>query len=221
MDYNFFPDLTKVADFNGLATIDEFNEENSIFSSSPEFAKTTGGKLSERILNAWDWNDEYLKHVDNKTKYLVIDTRVQRLMPGMYPSIPGWHCDGVPRDDYYAQPDFDLIDPSVRHYLALIATDKHVSNTEFLSEPIKASLDYEKGAMYKQLHQQVEAKSNTRMTINVGEIWRFNQAAIHRTLPTATRGWRMFFRMSIYHKPPLNMQSNQQQVYLLSEENGW
>lgn len=220
---DFTPDLQMVSEFNGICSIDEIAEEQAVFSASPAYI--TGhypeNSLTQRILSSWNWNDKYLLRAKSTGRHLVIDTRVQRLMPGMYPSIPGWHCDGVPRASYDSQPDFDNVDSGCRHYVGLIATSHHVSNTEFVSEPMSVEFDNSGDAVYKQVHRAVGDQNPETQVIRPGQLWRFDQTTIHRTLPTAERGWRLFFRLSIYHKPPLNKPGGHQQVYLLSEENGW
>src|SRR5690606_11438434 len=89
----------------------------------------------------------------------VIDVRVQRLMPGMYPSIPGWHCDAVPRPNYFAQPDFSLINPHTFHVTCLVDTSTErqlpVASTEFLAENLKFKYN-EKAPVWQQLHRQIE-----------------------------------------------------------------
>lgn len=55
--------------------------------------------------------------VEQRDNYYV-DVKVHMLMPGMYPCIPNWHYDAIPRDaDGIQQPE--LVDPSKKMYLWL------------------------------------------------------------------------------------------------------
>lgn len=52
----------------------------------------------------------------------------------------------------------------------------------------------------------------------------FDSWTLHRAMPTKIRGWRLFFRMAMWHKPNLGedgMISKQEQVYKLVEGSGW
>ena len=221
MKIKFIPTIDEVASFDGIADQSLFAKEQPVFSSSPEFAREVGGELSKRILDSWDWKDGFF-NLNLRQKYPIIDTRVQRLMPGMYPSIPGWHCDAVPRPSYDAQPDLTKIDPEVKHYTALISTSPDISNTEFVVEPIELELDPSSQVpIWKQAHIGIEKNRPKTMFIKPGILYRFDQLTLHKTSPTLKRGWRMFFRLSMYHNKPLNQKSGSMQVYLLSEENGW
>jgi hypothetical protein len=40
--------------------------------------------------------------------HIVVDTKVHMLAPGMFPAIPGWHTDGVPRGDTLSPQDKGL-----------------------------------------------------------------------------------------------------------------
>jgi hypothetical protein len=55
-----------------------------------------------------------------------------------------------------------------------------------------------------------------------GVLARFTCKTLHRASPCHKRGWRMFFRFSMLPRPDIkNEIPKQQQVYQLSEENGW
>jgi hypothetical protein len=148
----------------------------------------------------------------------VIDTRVTMTMEGMYPSIPGWHCDDVPRSRTTGQPVMHGVNPLVQHFMVILSDQEDaVSCTEFVSKPIKLDIDLTNvwGSVDKQL---TENKPETGF-LKQGEIIRFNQEAIHRASPTVTPGWRFFYRASITHRKPANEIRNQVQVY--ASKNGW
>src|SRR4051794_6847809 len=60
-----------------------------LWNASPEDAVKYGGDLTRAALGA--------VKLHNDRKHVVVDTKIHMLMPGMIPSIPGWHTDGIPR----------------------------------------------------------------------------------------------------------------------------
>jgi hypothetical protein len=213
----FSPDVKALGVvFPKPATLQQMAGEPCLFSCDWATALQQGGPFTAAILAKLD-------ECGYVTEGAVIDVRVQRLMPGMYPSIPGWHCDGVPRDTYFAQPDFTKADKTMRHVTLIHSTaDDWVSRTQFTEEAMSAELTPEAGMIYKQLHDQIEAYDTGRFQVEPGVAYAFSHFQPHRTMPTTTRGWRMFFRLSYYHNPPVaNKIESVQQVYLLSEANGW
>lgn len=215
------PRLTKGV-FGKLSMFD-LAKEPSLFSCGEFGLYEHGGALAKSALSQVLslYKDEY-EHAKKAGLSAIIDVRVQRLMPGMYPSIPGWHCDAVPRNGYHGQPDFGLIDPSAFHVALLLSSEvAGVSNTEFVTSRLRPTI-MDKDHVYRDLHTQVERAKPDTIKVADGVFTYFTPKTIHRACPTARRGWRMFFRFSMYHKPPIqNVISGQQQVYLLSEENGW
>lgn len=181
-----------------------------------------GGPLVQSILNCINLSQQDFVAAFEESLTPVIDVRVQRLMPGMYPSIPGWHCDSVPRATYTSQPDFKLLHPHSFHLTCLLSTSENVSNTEFLDEEISVEFD-EDSAIWRQLHIAIENAGPLKKVVAApGRVYKFDSLTPHRTMPCVERGWRLFFRLSMYHNPPIvNKVPAAQQVYLLSEENGW
>lgn len=52
----------------------------------------------------------------------------------------------------------------------------------------------------------------------------FDSWTLHRCMPAKIRGWRLFFRMAMWHKPNLGdggMITKQEQVYKLAEAGNW
>lgn len=215
----FIPGLDRPLPISALAA------EPSLFSATVEFALQSGGPVTRKIVEHLKDKPAVIRAIDAGL-HPVIDVRVQRLMPGMYPSIPGWHCDAVPRGDYHAQPDFSKIHPDAVHFTTLVSTaEDGVSATEFLGTPIEVEFE-DHLPVWQQLHRHIEARKDAEQHViwraRNGEVFQFETLVPHRTTPTTTRGWRLFFRMSLYHNPPLmNGVPSQQQVYLLSEDNGW
>lgn len=163
---------------------------------------------------------EIVKQIPSKfdlDKY-VIDTRVSMLMPGYYPSIPGWHCDNFPRRNDNGQPDLESGDDA-HHIMCLIGTSEGVSNTEFVVDKVDYELD--ENDVWSSLHKQIEINKPKTSFVRNNEIIEFNQNAIHRSSPAKVRGWRLFFRLSKCGLKPKNEIRRQTQVYLLSDNGGW
>ena len=92
-------------DFWPTISLTELAQEPSLFSCSPEGVGQLGGTLSKKCLSFVEKAYEAsILHAKAEGLSAIIDVRVQRLMPGMFPSIPGWHCDAVPRCSYHGQP---------------------------------------------------------------------------------------------------------------------
>jgi hypothetical protein len=90
--------------------------EPCLFSNSEEGVLANGGPFAKAGLE--HIQGAFIQDIYNAKQEglsAVIDVRVQRLMPGMFPSIPGWHCDAVPRNNYQGQPHFDAINPFAFH----------------------------------------------------------------------------------------------------------
>lgn len=197
--------------------------EPCLFSCSPEAAKMQGGKLVlEAISQLEEIYERPIRIAKENGLSAIVDVRVQRLMPGMYPSIPGWHCDAVPRNTYHGQPDFALINPHAFHVALLLSNEpKGVSNTEYVQTSIKPKI-WDNQHVYRDLHTQVERIAPDTVFAKDGQFTWFSPKTIHRAAPCHRRGVRLFMRYSMYHKPPLaNKVGGEQQVYVISEENGW
>ncbi len=117
----------------------------------------------------------------------VIDTRVNMLMPGQYPSIPGWHCDDVPRGEKYAQPDFAKCQYGVNHWMCLISDTVNtecISGTEFLKGTREYEINPDK--VWQSLHEAVEADTEKEtFKIKERDIVKFNQYEQNTTYHTA------------------------------------
>lgn len=143
----------------------------------------------------------------------VIDTKVVLLMPGMYPCIGGWHCDGVIRKDQHSQPNLDTLNEPIQHFICTISdTDEHCG-TEILSSNIMCSVDTTAN-VWAQVSNYVESIDSKEIyTTKSGEIVQFNRQTLHRGTAATVRQWRYFFRLSFYHMPAMNQERKQVQVY--------
>ncbi|MFJ7951557.1 hypothetical protein ACIQZG_08520 [Lysinibacillus sp. NPDC096418] len=69
-----------------------------LHNASLEDALKFGGDLTRAAIGAMN--------LTFSKKYIVVDTKIHMLIPGMCPAIPGWHTDGVPRGN--------TLDPTVK-----------------------------------------------------------------------------------------------------------
>src|SRR5690606_10082560 len=83
---------------NANITAKDFRYETMLFGADLAFAQENGGEITKQVI------DSLPKFTVPDDLHVVIDTRVNMLMRGYYPSIPGWHCDDVPRGEN-GQPD--------------------------------------------------------------------------------------------------------------------
>lgn len=202
-----------------------FSKEPSLLCNSPVAVRAQGGQLSKIALAHVEkhYAGDILR-AEKEGLSSSIDVRVQRLMPGMYPSIPGWHCDAVPRGTSSGQPNFDAIHQRAFHVALLLSTEPcGVSNTQFVDQDMVFKLwDVEGKTRYSQLHAEVEKHKPQVLHVRDGEFVRYSQRTVHRAMPTGRRGWRMYFRYSMIPNAEVrNLMPEQQQVYILSEEAGW
>lgn len=102
-----------------------------------------------------------------------------------------------------------------------------VSNCRFLKNPIElqATQPSQDHTLWGQLDKAITEQSrNDFFDSSDGEMILFDSWTPHKVMPAKIRGWRLFFRMSMWHKPNLGeggMISKQEQVYKLVEGSGW
>tara|TARA_R110000782_G_scaffold184388_2_gene274756 strand:+ start:115893 stop:116591 length:699 start_codon:yes stop_codon:yes gene_type:complete len=224
---NVFP--IGVPERSSPLTIKELSGERSVHGCSPQWVIDNGTPIIKELTKfaLGVSNHHYTKPQGYS---LVVDARVQRMMPGMFPSIPGWHCDAVPRADYHSQPDLSRINPNARHFITTLSTvDGGVSNTLYMKKPLTVDFHHSE-PVWQQAHRAcVKVKSDPynfsshfRPGLD-GEMMIIGADTLHTAQACRERGWRLFFRMSMMHTKPINEGKfvDQQQVYILSEENGW
>lgn len=205
-------------------SVEQLASEPMFFAASPEYARVHGGVITRNALDALfhieAFQKQFAEHVINGEYELVVDTRVNMLMEGMFPSIPGWHCDEVPRGEN-GQPDFSLCDPNVRHWMVVVDNGGDVSMTEF----VQGRVQFEKADslnVYKDLHGDVQEMVPDVIKARSGCFIEFDQFSVHRATQAVGNGWRFFFRASITKsRPVLNKDRVQVQSYILAEDTGW
>ncbi len=213
--------LTPKAKFPKLDLV-TFAQEPSLVSCSPIMVENSGGELAKVALHhVKQYYKQDILRAEKAGLSAIIDTRVHRLMPGMFPAVPGWHCDAVPRCSYHGQPRFDLIIPEQFHVIVTLSTEpKGVSHTEFVLDTIHPKMG--DNSVYHDLHREIVRIGPRTEFIPDGTFVKYYPKTAHRASAAHRRGWRMFFRFSMYPKPPIeNVVPNVQQVYLLSEDNAW
>jgi hypothetical protein len=226
MDLTFHPQVKVLARFPGHVGIAALAEEIGVYSASPDFIRQHCGPIAQQILSTIP--EEYYEEAARLGLLPNCDIRIHRLYPGDFPGYPGWHCDGEYRADYHSQPDMSKM-PTHRHLVATVSTaEEGVSNTEFLDQvftfhsvaPVTVA-----NTLWGQVHTEIEKHSELRRHQALdGELTQFDSWTLHRAMPAKIRGWRLFFRMSMWHKPYLGdggMISRQEQVYKLYEGSGW
>lgn len=224
--YNFKPNFEVIESFDGKASIIDLEKEVGVYSATPEFVMEHCGDIAKTILSKIpDW---YYNEAANLGLFPNCDVRVHRLYPGDFPAYPGWHCDGEYRETYFDQPDMFKIQVH-KHLIATVSShESGVSNFQFLDEELKIEtdqkFDYEH-TLWGFVDKELDKKRSKRLYDSKdGEITLFDSWSLHRTMPAKIRGWRLFFRMSMWHKPNLDNGgkiTKQEQVYKIYEGTGW
>lgn len=225
MQFRFRPDVSIVARLPGVAPIRDLEGEVGVYSATPDFVRRHCGPIARSILDAVP--DDYHAEAASLGLHVNCDVRIHRLYPGDFPAYPGWHCDGEFRETYFSQPDMDRIRVH-RHLVATVSSHEcGVSNTEFLAEPFDFRSDRigPDHGLWQQVNEALEAVPTRRTTATRdGELTCFDSWTLHRAMPARIRGWRLFFRMSMWHRPNLGdggMVTKQEQVYKYVGHYGW
>ena len=227
----FIPNYETVAKIT--PHVETLQGETSMYSATPEFALEHGGPLTAEFLaSVPDWYYDTAKQLG---LYPNIDIRVHRLdhagLPAgvdLYPAVPGWHADGEYRETYFSQPDLTHV-PVSFHVIATTSTETSgVSNTQFLDQAIEMEIGVDEQAstsdvaLWSNVHRHVESLTAPKTTMMPdGEIHIFDARSLHRATPVTSEGERVFFRMSMWHKPNFGegQLSKQEQLYLLPNDN--
>lgn len=224
--YNFRPKF-EVLDAlpQGHFDIADLEKEIGVYSATPKFIEDNCGPIANWILDmvpSW-----YYDEAKSLGLYPNADIRIHRLYPSDYPAYPGWHCDGEFRETYFSQPDLDRIQVH-KHLICTVSSHPEgVSNCQFLMDDFEHQTDEERPDF--SLWQEVNARLKRVQAKNVfdtrdGQLLCFDSWTLHRVMPAQIRGWRLFFRMSMWHKPNLGkggMITKQEQVYKYVGDPGW
>ena len=115
--------------------------------------------------------------------------------------------------------------PVSLHAVTTVSTHPQgVSNTRFLDTAmqLEAVEDLPDASLWTEVHRYVEGldKDIYKFTdMRDGDIAMFDARALHKAMPVKTSGKRLFFRMSLFHRPGLGEGhiSKQEQLYLLPQ----
>ncbi len=207
-----------------------------LVNASVEDAIRYGGEVTRAALSAID--------LKNNRSNVIVDVKVHMLMAGMCPAIPGWHTDGVPRNDK-GDPQGDRgpmlqlqeeIDAAGRapHY-HLIVTGEHCPTT-FFTLPNFDWPDAEKPGqnLYKEMTKYVNSilKDKNQHWLHQyvkdtqpGQVLSWDWWNIHTGILARTSGWRYLIRVTEtdFITPGTDLRKvirTQQQVYT-QQEFGW
>lgn len=179
------------------------------------FAHQNGGEITRTFLH-------YL-FCYWRTDNILIDSRVHMLMPGMYPCIPGWHHDDVPRERSDGQPNYDNPSYKAEHCMALFGD---CSLTEFALGEHEIDIPPVGRKVYKELSPKIEqlcieGKLN-RFTAIPNKLIFFNWQTWHRGAETTKTGFRFFIRATKgSNLKPKNEIRYNANVYMPVLNEGW
>jgi hypothetical protein len=173
-------------------------------------------------------------------KYTVVDTKVNMLLPGFIPAIPGWHTDGVPRGPELdpggkgipmmsAQIEYKSkgITPPRYH---LLVTGTH-SQTQFVNVPMYLEVE-DDHKLYENMTRRVDQVLQEHVydmepvfTAPSNTVVEWDWWNIHRAVPATASGWRYLIRVTEtdYIRPRTDANEfirSQTQVYV-KPEFGW
>jgi hypothetical protein len=215
----FNPDIKILRDSDLLIFSEsEIMAEPMLYSADLKFAYENGGELTSSMLDRISDEVQSLMYEQALLGYHpVIDTKVVMLMQGMTPCIPGWHCDGVLRDETTGQPDLNTLNEPIYHFVGAI-NSRNTANTEIMTEPLSLDVDHKK--VWGSVDNSIKKLSDYSYTsLKSGDIVRFTRSTLHRGTPAKSKCWRFFFRLSFYHGQALNQIRKQVQVY--TTDGGW
>ena len=215
---DFIPKCRLIREEQFVATTEEIEMEPMLYGASWNYARDHGGMLTQRVLN--DIEQHVVKLIEShalKGYHPVIDTKSVMLMPGQFPCIPGWHCDGVIRKDANSQPNLATLNEDIQHFVCTLSTKIDLAPMLYLVDPLE--VEFDKNAVWSSVNRYLGTVA-TQKSLNSGQILQFNRSTLHRGTAAKARGWRYFFRLSFYHMPAMNRIRNQVQVYL-TDERGW
>lgn len=195
-----------------MAREHQVKSEPMLHRATREFADVYGGPLTKSFLARLPWHGDIL-----------IDSRVHMLMPGMWPCIPGWHHDDVPRERSDGQPEYENPSYKAEHCMALWGD---CSLTEFAIGEHEIEIPPLGVKIYKEWQSKVEALCESgvlhRATAPERRMIYFDWQTWHRGMPTTKRGFRFFIRATRNSGlEPRNEQRFNANVYMPILEEGW
>jgi hypothetical protein len=211
--YSFKPAFQQLGKVEALPTQAQLKLEPMFYQSSIEFVRKNGGPITQQFLDLLPLKDNVL-----------IDIRTHKLSPGMYPAIPGYHLDWLPRINKGQDVDLGNI-PDYEHVILIVGL---TSLTEYLDRPI----DIPPIPDNKKVWPTAFSYVNEFIHINKFKTWRvesgrmvyFTSRDWHTASPAEESEWRFFIRASSLDKSryqPVNAIRTQSQVYIPIKEAIW
>jgi len=195
-----------------IASDQEIESEPMIYGGSIEFCRKNSGGLTNGILDAIETEvNNLMQDQAYKGYHPVIDTKSVMLMPGWYPCIPGWHCDGVIRKTKNSQPDLSTLNEDIWHFTSVISSRRDMESTEIID--CNAYIDVDENHVWQSVDNYLRKNKPPVYKTESGEIIQFSRSTLHNCPPVTVRGWRYFFRLSFYHMPVMNKIRKQVQIY--------
>ena len=166
---------------------------------SLEDAARYGGSITRNALGVMKFKGD--------RSNIIVDTKVHFLMPGMAPSIPGWHTDGVPRGSELnpsstGQPVVSAMESgevSEPHY-HLLVTGTHCP-TAFADRPFEFAVDDSMGrdlykAMTEHVEAMIEAGDMNVVYTPASRVLEWDWWTVHSATMATGRGWRYLIRVT-------------------------
>lgn len=201
---------------------------SGLWNASAEDALRYGGDLTRAALGAMD--------LRNDRRYVVVDVKVHMLKPGMWPAIPGWHTDGVPRGGSMSPanglPNIwkqEGVATPPRYHLLVTGTG---CLTQFIREsslmvrvPTAPTAD-----LYASVTREVNAMIGegraTPYAVPSCTVAEWDWWDLHRGVAATASEWRYLIRVTEtdYLPPQTDLRAvlrTQSQVYVPSEAFGW
>lgn len=201
---------------------------------SLEDAARYGGPITRAALGAMNFK--------GNRKHIVVDTKVNLLLDGFIPAIPGWHTDGVPRGE--EMDPGGKGEPNLRAQVENRVTSSHyhllvtgtVSQTEFINIGLAMDLVSDR-TLYKQMSEWVnnwlteemetwkQPRESLIFTAPENTVVEWDWWNIHQAVPAKGRGWRYLIRATetdhiAPRTNPAEFIRTQSQVYVPTEF-GW
>lgn len=189
----------EVGNFAENVSNNEIKNEPMFFNCDLQFAYQNGGPITKSFI-------DNLPKIWHESK-VVFDSRIHMLMPGWYPSIPGYHHDDVARPQIpvgqhfitAGQPNYNDKKYQSKHILGLVNAD--VCPTHFAIGNCEMPEVYKGETIYKKWHPIVTnlvETNNLRLVIAKDRtLYKFDWETFHTGIKAVKNGWRWFGRISM------------------------
>lgn len=204
-------------------TQDVVKSTPSLWNASLDDALRYGGELTREAIGTLNLRGD--------RKHIIIDTKIHMLMPRMFPAIPSWHTDGVPRGAE--------LNPSAKGDPNLFAQEELSDTrfhllvtgggclTQFVKDPLTLRVPSTPstklyGMVNDQVRELTEAWGEDRIvTAPSCTAIEFDWFNLHRGVQATMHEWRFLIRVTEtdHMEPQTNLRDiirTQQQVYVPS-----